>query len=183
MYHIPNDKRAQRSAEALCMGLLDCLEHKRYTDVTVRDLSMASGVSRATFYRLFDNISDILTWKCECLLQQALKQAKLQLSLPAVLEGFVQSWMDNKLLMDALIRCNRTEILYEVHGKYTEEMKDIFLPDITVNRIQSEYLSALLAAILPAAFRVWIKYPEEPLEMVDRFRESLKLLDKMFQFD
>jgi len=185
MYHIPNDKRAQRSAEALCVGLLDCLERKSYTDVTVQDLSMASGVSRATFYRLFDNISDIFLWKCDSIMTTMLERAQRNEGndITSALEGFVAAGIENRTLLETLIRCDRTQILYEVHEKHTQEIKDIFLSGSEVNDLQTEYLSSILAAIIPAVFRVWVQHPEEPMVIVDRLRNSLRLMDTMFHVD
>ena len=178
MYHIPNDRRALRSADTLYHGLLDSLKTKSYIDVTVRDLCVVSGVSRATFYRLFDNISDILTWKCEMILLQALEQAE-SCQFPAALESFVNAWFDNRRLMETLIQCDRTEILYEVHEKHIEDFRVAVLSDIEVSEIQSDYLSSVLAAILPAAFRMWVQYPEEPMMIVTRLRDCFGILDKM----
>ena len=185
MYHIPNDKRAQRSAEALCVGLLDCLEHKSYTDVTVQDLSMASGVSRATFYRLFDNISDIFLWKCDSIMTTMLERAQRNEGndITSALEEFVAVWIANRTLLEALIRSDRTQILYEVHEKHTQEIKDIFISGSGANDLQAEYLSSILAAIIPAVFRVWVQHPEEPMVIVDRLRDSLRLMDTMFHVD
>lgn len=185
MYHIPSDKRAQRSAEALCKGLLDCLEHKSYTDVTVQDLSEASGVSRATFYRLFDNIADVLMWKCDGIMTRMLEQIKRNEGndMTSVLEEFVAVWITNRTLLEALIRSDRTQILHEVHEKHTQEIKDIFLSGSGANDLQAEYLSSILAAIIPAVFRVWVQHPEEPMVIVDRLRDSLRLMDTMFRID
>ena len=32
--------------------------------ITITDIQKASGVGRATFYRSFDNINDVLYWQC-----------------------------------------------------------------------------------------------------------------------
>jgi AcrR family transcriptional regulator len=57
MYHISNNRRAEKSAELIYQGLLTCLKHKNFDQVTITDLQKASGVARTTFYRAFDNIS------------------------------------------------------------------------------------------------------------------------------
>ena len=65
MIHVKEDKRAKRSAELLLDGLVICMNQKDFTEISVSDLQKASGVSRATFYRLFDNVQDVLAFKCE----------------------------------------------------------------------------------------------------------------------
>ena len=65
MYHISKDKRALQSSELIYNGLLECIKKKPFDQISVSDLQKASGVARSTFYRAFDNISDVLYWKCD----------------------------------------------------------------------------------------------------------------------
>ena len=62
MYHIKNDKRCQRSAGLIAGALLDLLGSKPFLEITVSDIQRRSGVGRSTFYRLFDNIDDVVTY-------------------------------------------------------------------------------------------------------------------------
>ena len=61
MYHISKDKRAVQSSELIYKGLLECIKKKPFDQITVSDLQKVSGVARTTFYRAFDNISDVLS--------------------------------------------------------------------------------------------------------------------------
>ncbi|GEM_PF-5850719 len=72
MYHISKDKRAARSAALIYDGLLECMKKKPFDAVTISDLQKASGVARTTFYRAFDNLSDVLYWKCDTCFSEAL---------------------------------------------------------------------------------------------------------------
>lgn len=65
MYHIKEDIRAERSALMLYEGLMSILKDKKLNKITVSDISKASTVGRATFYRNFDEIIDILYWRCD----------------------------------------------------------------------------------------------------------------------
>lgn len=72
MYHIRNDKRAIQSSELIYNGLLECIRKKPFDQITISDLQKASGVARSTFYRAFDNISDVLFWKCDTCFNEVL---------------------------------------------------------------------------------------------------------------
>ena len=72
MHHIKNDKRTLQSADLLYQGLLACLKEKPLAEVTVTDLQRASGVARSTFYRSFDDVSDVLAWQCDLGFHEAL---------------------------------------------------------------------------------------------------------------
>ncbi|MEE8886537.1 MAG: TetR/AcrR family transcriptional regulator [Eubacteriales bacterium] len=64
MFHLRDDIRAERSAKMLYDGLMEVMQKKPLKQVRVSDICAASTVSRATFYRNFDEAIDLLYWKC-----------------------------------------------------------------------------------------------------------------------
>lgn len=64
MYHISEDPRARESARRICDALLECAQHKPFSEITVTDLYREHRISRTTFYRLFDNTVDVLEYHC-----------------------------------------------------------------------------------------------------------------------
>lgn len=60
MYHIPNDFRSKKSAIKIYQSLRHILFNKKIEDVTISDIKNECGISRSTFYRLFDNPIDVL---------------------------------------------------------------------------------------------------------------------------
>lgn len=65
MMHLKDDPRTERSACLLYQGLLRALQGKDFKHVTVSDVSKYSTVGRSTFYRNFDELEDLLAWKCD----------------------------------------------------------------------------------------------------------------------
>lgn len=65
MYHISNDLRAKKSAEKIYRSLRHILFNKSIEHITITDIKNECGVSRATFYRLFDNVIDVLEMKMD----------------------------------------------------------------------------------------------------------------------
>lgn len=63
MYHIKNDLRSQKSANRIYQSLRHILKHKNLKDITITDIYNECHISRMTFYRLFDNIMDVLAYK------------------------------------------------------------------------------------------------------------------------
>ena len=53
MYHIKSDQRSQSSAAVIVRGLQECLKNTPLKSITVTDIHRVTGISRATFYRLF----------------------------------------------------------------------------------------------------------------------------------
>ena len=65
MYRIKDDKRVRTSARLIYTGLMRCLGSQRLSSLTVTDVLRSSGVGRATFYRIFDSLTDVLAYGCE----------------------------------------------------------------------------------------------------------------------
>ena len=71
MYHIHEDKRVEKSVEQICQALNDMiLEGRPRAALSVTALSARAGVSKATFYRSFDAIEDVLRYQVD----QAVRQ-------------------------------------------------------------------------------------------------------------
>jgi len=54
-----NDKRYKKSEEKLYQALARLLEHRDSTAITVNELCIEAGITRGTFYRHYDNVSDL----------------------------------------------------------------------------------------------------------------------------
>ena len=109
MYHISDDKRARQSADLIWNGLVDCMNQKDFTEITVTDLQKASGVARTTFYRAFDNLSDILYWKCDTCFREALSGCTPSMFLNEVdfAKHYFKYWMEHSEILEWLIKINR----------------------------------------------------------------------------
>lgn len=184
MYHIPNDKRAMNSASALSDGLVEIMKKKTIVEITIKDITIASGVSRATFYRLFDNIVDILFWKIDFIMIQAIDNVKKieDSNFKTVFYEFARYWDCHRDLIDGLIKSDRTDIFYEVHTKHLEEIKEYMLKNKELEGKKIEYLAELLATLIPICFRVSKKYPNVDVRcQYDDMVEGIGTLWKFLQ--
>jgi len=75
LYHIKSDKRARTSAAMLYESLMACMEVKSFEKISITELVDRATVGRSTFYRNFDEIADILYWKCDQQLSDMLGQS------------------------------------------------------------------------------------------------------------
>lgn len=183
MYHIPNDRRAYRSADSLYRGLLLCLETAAFENITVVDVVSCSDASRPTFYRLFDNTLDILHWKAEQIMLDALRRADPDRveSFRETFIAFISAWVGNKELLRALVKNSMTELLVRIHLDHIAEIKALLLSRVYMTEAQLEYLSYLLAAMIPATFQIWAKNPtEDPEGIFSRLQEAIAALKLLF---
>lgn len=65
MYHIKKDQRSERSAEEIYAALAQLIQQKSFDAIKVSEVVTLAQVGRATFYRNFDAIEDVLQWRCD----------------------------------------------------------------------------------------------------------------------
>lgn len=180
MYHIPNDQRAVRSAHRLCQGLLDCLERKELKSITVSDLHQASGVSRATFYRLFDTVEDVVVYQCD-LLYDALAE-ELQSEPAITMEEFfidlTRRWLTMPKLMEAMVRNDMIGVLIRSYDRHAELLSCLTdgMPPLT--EVERTYLLCTIIGMLPIMLQSWYMtgQKDSPEEVYRRLKTSLRLV-------
>ena len=76
----PDDRRARRSRKLLKESLLELMKQKTFSDISVRDLTDAADMNRATFYLHYSDTSELLQSVEEDLLSelQALVNTHMQ---------------------------------------------------------------------------------------------------------
>ena len=64
MYHIKDDKRSKCSSELIYKALSDLMNKKNFDTIKITEVVQTAQVGRATFYRNFDHLEDVLYYKC-----------------------------------------------------------------------------------------------------------------------
>lgn len=184
MYHIANDKRAVKSAELVGNGMLKCLRTRNFEDITVTDVQKASTVGRATFYRLFDNTADVLSYLCDKVFEEA-SSAYRELSAPDAEQTtltFIRIWMENKVLLKAIADSNRMDFIYRSHMKYLAPVKDEFFGKNEMDETQTVYLMTMLTSCVSAFLTAWLANGanENAEQMHVRIKECFRTIGKVF---
>ena len=161
MYHIHEDKRVEKSVEQICQALNDMiLEGRPRAALSVTALSARAGVSKATFYRSFDAIEDVLRYQVDQAVRQMiayLMEARADEQHPgelALFRAFFRFWMAHSAVVELLIQTKTTYLLMEAFsaalfrhinffGRYTDE--DVI-----------PYFVAVRAASLTAVLECWL---------------------------
>ncbi len=105
MYHIKEDKRSRRSARLIGDAMIKCLQDSDFADITVTMLVRVSQVGKATFYRLFDNIHDVLVYLSDRMFQEVMEQAESEeiVSVQEMHLLFLRAWMEQDRLLQAVL--------------------------------------------------------------------------------
>ncbi len=176
MFHISTDRRAQRSSLKVCDALDRLLETRRLDRVGVGELVEEAGIGRATFYRHFDGIFDVVEYRCELIITGVLTRAsgfsaRTVTEVSTVLLG---GWMGHRHLMTELIRSGRTDIIVTVHQRHAAAVHQL-LPRLSANDVR--LLIDLITALLPVAIEDWERRgsAETAQELSLRTRAMLRL--------
>lgn len=154
MYHIKSDKRSQTSAALIAQGLLRCLARKEFSHITITDVQQESTVGRATFYRLFDTLPDVLAYLCDQAFEEALCTVPLQAqTTQEMIVRFTTFWMEHSALAEAVVQSGRLDILHSSNQKYLRRMIQAVNHSADYSELQLDYLAGILSAILA----VWVQ--------------------------
>lgn len=173
MYHIKKDMRSQKSAQALYQGLVECMKRNAFDQISVFELQRAAGVSRSTFYRCFDNLSDILYWKCDCCFRDALvhtpiKEIKQE---DIFLRNYFSYWMTHSEILELLQKIKRIDIIFDCHRKNAEAMAEKYGKPVSVPRSHEKYMLAIRTGLTITILTTWIQTGKQ--ESVDEIMEIL----------
>ena len=160
MFHIKEDLRAIKSAELLYEGLQRVMKRKEFNKITVTDITKESTVSRATFYRNFDTIIDVLYWKCNQLFNRVIKdfvEQEPDLKEKDSLISFVFSfWVDHVDILEVLINQSRIDIIYNSFMANAPIVMDYIRERIDFPEVHYDYFIASRVGIFIGIFQTWI---------------------------
>lgn len=131
MYHIKEDKRAQKSADLIYEGLSALMEKNEYDKITITDIQKASTVGRATFYRSFDNVTDVLYWQCDIHYKECmtgyLEQVDTMDDPYHFLKYFFDYWIKagNSKILEQIISIGHYDIIFSCHFNSSMILSDI----------------------------------------------------------
>ncbi|WP_428241387.1 TetR/AcrR family transcriptional regulator [Gynuella sp.] len=137
MYQETIDKRVIRTRLKLFDALQQLLERKPLHAISVIEVTKIAKIGRASFYRHFNNLEDILKWRLDYE-DKALSYEFMAIQnqpfadLPLF---FLKSWMQRSSLLACLINANRMDILEELLCKDQKALEFVFEGRITDPRI------------------------------------------------
>lgn len=191
MYHLKDDIRARRSAQMLYDGLMEVLKDKPFKKVSIADVSEASTVARATFYRNFDTVTDLLSWKCDSQFAEVLtKYVESNPDLEqedGLLLYVLRYWMndDNSQVLEVLMDIERIDIIYNSFLTNADILLDFYEKKGLYKKgpeadgaAEQDYFLSIRAGYLIGIIRAWIRQgkrqsPEEVTAIVRKYHEQV----------
>lgn len=178
MYHISGDIRTKNSAQQIYNALIHCAKRKPFHEITIAELHKEYGISRTTFYRLFDNTVDVLAYQVDQMGREIL--LSLQGDSPKELTiNAIAALKERWELIELLSVSGHIHLLQKKQEEYLPFSR---LADGLDLGDGYEYFHAILAHLLPTALEIWIKdgMKDTPEEVYQKLSRSIQMLGIWF---
>lgn len=181
LYHLTTHIRVKKSAELIKEALIKCLHEKDFSLISVSDLQKISGVSRATFYRIFDNIYDVLCYYCDQLVIDIDEQYDIFLKSGGVdIYKFVLSfWTENYEFLEALYISQRWDILQTSMETHAKNLRAHLTKSFISNQ-EADYFFSITSGALSGILMTWIRHgkKEDISSMDEKIKDILQFFVK-----
>ncbi|ETY74277.1 hypothetical protein LFAB_08330 [Lactiplantibacillus fabifermentans T30PCM01] len=179
MFHVKRDKRSQASAALVVSGLYQCLEEKAFDKITIADIQSVSSVGRATFYRLFDRLSDVLAYECNNVIDHFV-QSNALINANDQFTVFFTDWMTHDVLLETLMTSGNSELLYFAFREHADELGRLLSPKVELSSYELDFFINIATSALIASLDTWVKHDrqETPNQLATMMRVTLRTVNE-----
>lgn len=182
MYHIKNDQRSIRSAENIYMALTRLMDSTPFEAIKISELVEQADIGRATFYRNFDALEDVLHWRCDETVNELFVylveyRRTNVLTLPhPFLKPLLRYFYLHSDIVELLIQANRVDML---QGAIQERFLRVAALIEPLASFPDEYLgygTAIQAASIVSILVEWVKLGKRhaPDELADNISNLVR---------
>lgn len=164
MYHIKNDKRSRKSAELIADAVTRLTDRKSYGDITITDIEKESSVARSTFYRLFDNTMDVLSYLCDCTFDELTELHKSHAgeSIREITYRAGLYWMQHDKLLEIVAKSGYQYILVDSFSRHYPLILSYYMPDAKASDGKlNDYASSIIVSIIASSLITWARTGKE----------------------
>ena len=160
MYRNSKDKRVHQTAEQLYSAIRELLlEEKPFESIGIKEVSTRAGIGRATFYRNFDYVDDVLKYQLDHLFEQ-LKTAQPpeRFRSPDTLIPFFEFWVQHAEILQILLKANRWDLFAEQFRKATNTELPIIIEEHGLDDRSLRYLEQSINSLITANLYTWLTH-------------------------
>lgn len=152
-----NNPSALRSMEWLRNALLQLLDEKQYSQITIKEICKRADLSRQTFYQMFDSKNEVMQYHFSTLFQEFTKECDCfqNITISQIAYHFFQFFYKHRDFVEIIISNNLTFLLEQQFEIYLGKI-DLFLI-INDNETYSDYTTAYVAGALTQILIHWFK--------------------------
>lgn len=181
MYHIKNDKRAVQSSERIFESLKSLMFEKSFEDITIKEVVERAEVARATFYRNFDKLEDVLRYELDTKFANLYDYLKdYYKSEPDYFKSFfivpfLKFWYLDSAIVELLIKARQRKVLREAFVNLLHRGISEYYGDGEIDIDHFNYFLAFRSGIAINVLVEWIETgkKEKPEEVIEILSEQV----------
>lgn len=188
MYHLKEDRRSTLSKNMLYRALSEIMREKDFPSITIKEVVQGAQVARATFYRNFDRLEDILQWKCDETFDDLYRTIIRSISSPSAqpvpgkypfILPFFRYWHADSEIIELLIAANRIDIIFTAFEHAMRKLIAHFRPALPALLPHFEYFLAFRSGAVIRVLLMWIRNrkdlsPEEMYRLIEAQAEGIR---------
>lgn len=182
MYEGGNAKALQ-SQRWLAESLVALMQKQRYEKITIQQICDGAGLSRQTFYNVFDSKEEILHFYLRDSYQAKFQALSGQKTLPVedIVSSFIAVVSDTRPALDAMIANDLSGIIFDEVGSCIALFTGRFVAEDRMDEL-FPYNEAMLSGAVATLLIFWLKQ-NHPID-VSQLTEVLKnfLQGRAFRF-
>lgn len=176
---IKDDPRSIHSSKMLYDGLARLMRDQAFNDITVTDLVKEAHVGRATFYRNFDTIEDVLRFRCDQICERYVayyieyRRHHDTTALIPRLKPMLRYFDKYSDIIELLLQANQLDMLAAALRHQFEQ----FRPRLAM--VEEEYVDYILTiriGVVTSILAHWVKTGKQqsPDELADRLGKMIE---------
>lgn len=183
MYHLNNTRRSRQTVELILDAIWQLSQKKLLEEMTVSEVLRLSTVSRSTFYRNFDYLSDVLQYKAdqgfiEMWTQFAEKYKDVAPPRDALVRNTHEYWEKEKKFLEIISKNQRSDFLYRAVINNIHVFADIYLPQVERNTRLYRYWASDRAGVLSSNLLMWAQNgmketPRQIAEFTEQYKDFM----------
>lgn len=161
-----NGKIAEQSRQKIAQALLSVMGQYSYREITITQLAQEAGLSRKTFYRLFDSKEDVLSLVFEILYRECLARFRvlnIQRYWDAV-QCYFDFWEERKALLMLFGKSDLLPVLFDGAYKYSFSIFEL-VRSTKIASSYSEQLPYLLAYSVGGMHSMLLRWVENDMSV------------------
>ena len=190
MYHIKDDQRSIRSAQMLYEGLSRLMREQDFSSISVTDLVEASQVGRATYYRNFDEIEDILRLQSDQIFDDMIQyiiayvQEHGNESRMLLLKPVLRYFDTRSEIIELLVKANRLDIAMASLHRAVAPFKTRTLAYLSIDETYIDYIITIRIGIVMNILVQWIENgkqqpPDKLADLLSVMIKNMVTLDQL----
>lgn len=180
------DKRSRRTRAWLLETLLKLLENKKYSEITITELTEKADIARQTFYRNYDSMDDILLSRLNEIVDEYLAKVFKNLETKKdpdwdfEVRQLILLWQQNEVVFRAL---KKAGLDYQVMEKLSHLFTRFHMKAQNLRELDDKqqflvyYLAGGVFMVLNKWFENDMKFPTE--QLTDLFRRAADNVDQI----